>query len=409
MVTTPQNLAANQLSEEAVRDLMILNEAFYAKFEAGDLHKQFKTIPVVHATSFHMWQYGNIKSSFLQRAHFIEAQARKNKKDVYRVESHQYIAESELEIDAYRDSAIFTATQRALKSQNFIQLIMVIEKRTVRRLWECLAYCDKADTIGAVTAKNPFGNSKHQMEFIKDNGLNSADIASKIASSDPLVVLEGAKLLPVVMETSALTLATGVGKNATKATEIKAEFVDATKFMADLLKLKSAVKRRTKMTFTKMDPEAFTVVRVPSGIYDALLAEKDLGNTLFTSANAHVRDMYPDSLTLHGFTIIEADEVFALYEQGDDDSASYHNIKVNYDANINDYSATVYGDGTKGSYPIAVTFTPRALVHAEIMPINFRTYKTENQQTTTAYFQESSDTLIVNPGHVAALMANPAK
>lgn len=394
--------SANQISEEIARNLMILTNAFYAEWIEGEIHKDFPSISVLHATSFHMWQYGQIKPQFLARAALIEPQARKGKKDVYSIGSHMYIAESRLEIDSYRDAPIFQQMMDELASQNFKQLVMIKEKRTIRKVMECMTY-GNADGGAPAEKQNPFAHADNLLTFLADDGLNSENITAQ-QSTDPKVVLEGAKNVPVVLETTAVTLT--VGDNATKATELKASQIDGEKLIEDLFNLRSQYMSRTERQLIKPAKKPLGVVRVPRQVLDALRRVRDLGNADFTSVNTDLMTKYPEALGVAGFTIIPADESFAIFEQAD--SGSYHALPVNATPAVIDYTAKPFKDGTEGYFCFAFAYTSDALVHAEVMPIQFRLFQTPQQQSMTQYFQASNDTVIVEPGQVCGLVVKPA-
>lgn len=395
-ITAP---AANQISEEIARNLMILTNAFYAEWIEGELHKDFPSISVLHATSFHMWQYGQIKPQFLARAALIEPQARKGKKDVYSIGSHMYIAESRLEIDSYRDAPIFQQMMDELASQNFKQLMMIKEKRTVRKVMECMTYGDFDDADA-----NPFSNAANALHFIADDGLNSANLPAEALSSNPNYVLEGAKTVPVVKESTAVTLTTG--DNATNALELKASHIDGDKLIQDLFDLRSSYMSRTERQLIKPAKKPLGVVRVPRQVLDALRTVANLGNADFTSVNTDLLTKYPEALGVAGFTIVPADETFAIFEQAD--TGAYHNLPVNATPAVIDYSKVAFTDGTDGYFCFAFAYTTDALVHAEVMPIQFRLFQTPQQQSMTQYFQSSNDTVIIEPGQVTGLVTKPA-
>lgn len=385
--------AANQISQEIARNLLILTNAFYAEWVEGELHKDFMSISVLHADSFHMWEYGNIRPQFLARAALIEPQARKGKKSVYSIGSHMYIAESRLEIDSYRDAPIFQQMMDELSSQNFVQLLMIKEKRTVRKLFECLTY--------GIGSENEFARADRMFTVIADDGLNSDGI-SKANSTDPMVILENSKQAPVVLATSAIT------GTATKALEVETADVNGEALIEDLFKLRTTYLARTERRLIKDKRAELGVIRTTRNILDALRKVANLGNADYTSMNRDMMTKYPEAIAVAGFTVVPADSTFAIYDQGDDPAVSYHNLPVNSPEAAQDYSKFAFGAGHEGSFVVAFAYGKDALIHAEVMPIQFRLFQTPQQQSMTQYFQAANDTVIINPGSVCALVVDKA-
>lgn len=392
-------------NQEIDRIALYLHEAMHQSISEGIVHRDFPTIPVIHTDSFTLNQFSQVYPSFLERMGEIKETSRKHKKETYFVATHAYIAEGRLDIDSLRDSLYFQSMMDMLTSQNFKMLIRIKEKRTIRKVVECMTYGDAADATA-----NEFAKSTVLFNFIADDGENS-DSLTATQRSNNLYVFEGAKWVPTVRETTALTLTAA----ETDALKIKKTQVDGAKLVEDLINLHDAYNTRAERDLIMGSEDMLSVVRMPRPLFSAIKSVDAVTNADFTDANRNALTAYPEALMVGGLTIVPDDTFFALYEQSDDKGANIKNIEVNYDQNVHDYSKAVFGDGTgsaladgaAGHFPVAVAYTRGALIHAEVMPIRLRMFRTEKQQMTTMYFEMSSDTIIKNPGEVIGLVAKP--
>ena len=380
-------LPATSVDFEQLRLAMLLNKALYAMKDAGEIHKDFVSMPVIHTDSFELYQFSHVYPKFLQRGGEIVATSSKNKKDVYHVESHMYIAEGRFDIDAFRDSTYFTAMKNMITSQNAIQLQQVNEKRTIRKLFEALGY---EPTLGSGTV----------YEFIEDNGDNSEDIAAA-KLNDPLVVLEGAKWNPTVILSEGVTFAAG----ETSANLLTTDNVDGAVLAKEIIALRSAYEDRASKDLQKGSTAPISVLRVAPAVFDALRAEKDLGNRDVTSENTNLQTSYVNALSVGGFTVVKGTHAFSLYEQGDDQSVKASNLPVNMPNRKVAYTYDKTTFDTATNYVIAFAYTSDALVHADVMPIRMRTAREDLQQLSVMYFETSSDTFIINAGETMGILA----
>lgn len=252
----PANLPAHQpeyTNQEIDRIALYLQEAIYASIDEGSVHRDFPTISVIHSDSFTMNQFSQVYPSFLERMGVIKETSRKHKKDTYRVESHTYIAEGRLDIDAFRDSLYFQSMMDMLTSQNFKMLIRIKEKRTIRKVVECMTYGDADDATA-----NEFANAANLYHFIADDGQNS-DALTEEQRTNKLHVFEGAKWVPTVRESSALTLTAA----NTSALTINKVQVSGPDLVEDIINLKDAYEARAERDLILGSSDMLSVLRLP--------------------------------------------------------------------------------------------------------------------------------------------------
>lgn len=393
----PANLPAHQpeyTNQEIDRIALYLQEAVNASISEGTVHRDFPTIQVIHSDGFTLNQFSLVYPSFLERMGVIKETSRKHKKDTYRVESHAYIAEGRLDIDAFRDSLYFQSMMDMLTSQNFKMLIRIKEKRTIRKVVECMTYGDADDA-----SANIFANATNLYHFIPDNGENSDDLTEE-QRSNKLHVFEGAKWVPTVR------LANGITPTATttSALNVAVDEVNGPKLVEDITALKDAYEARAEVDLILGSNDPLLELRVPRNMFTAIKNVQSITNADFTDDNRNALTRYPEALLVGGMTVVPDNSFFSLYEQSDDSVAKRSNIAVNYNNLIHDYSKASFTNGTDGYFPVAVAYTRGALIHAEVMPVRLRMFRTEQQQMTTMYFETSSDTIIRNAGEVIGLV-----
>lgn len=382
-LTSPQAVDFEQL-----RLAMLLNKAAYAMKDAGEIHKDFVVMPVIYTDKFEMYQLSHIAAKFLTRGGQIIVDSAKNKKDVWHVESHMYIAEGRFDIDKFRDSQFFSAMKDMITSSNSRQLQQIIEKRTIRKLVECLNYHPTLGTTPYIEIAN--------------DGTNSENIPAA-QLNDPQYVLRNAKLNPVVTESTAVTFNTG----ETSALTLAIDSIDGTQMVKEIVALRAAYDDLYALRLIKDErAKPISDLHVAPAVFEVLKAEKDLGNKDVTSENTNLQTANVVALMVGGFRVVKGTSLFAFYEQTDD--TNYDDIAVNQPSRSVAYTYNKTTFATATAYPIAIAWTAEALVHAEVIPVRLRTARNEFQQLSAIYFETSSDTFIVNAGKVMGILAKGA-
>lgn len=373
---------------EQLRVAMLLNKAAYAMKEAGEIHKDFVVMPVIYTDKFEMYQLSHIAAKFLTRGGQIIVDSAKNKKDIWHVEAHMYIAEGRFDIDKFRDSQFFSAMKDMITSSNATQLQQIVEKRTVRKLVEALNYSEDHGTTPYITIENDGSNS----ENILPAQLN-----------DPQYVLKNAKLNPVVLESTAITF-DAAEDSALKLTEAN---IDGATMVKEIVKLRSQYDDMYALRLIKdKSAKPISDLHVAPAIFEVLKAERDLGNKDVTTDNSNLQTQNIVALMVGGFRVVKGTTFFSFYEQTDD--VNYDDIAVNQPNRSVAYTYDKTTFKTATAFPVAIAWTSEALVHAEVIPVRLRTARNDFQQLSAIYFETSSDTFIVNAGKVMGILAKGA-
>lgn len=373
---------------EQLRVAMLLNKAAYAMKEAGEIHKDFVVMPVIYTDKFEMYQLSHIAAKFLTRGGQIIVDSAKNKKDIWHVEAHMYIAEGRFDIDKFRDSQFFSAMKDMITSSNATQLQQIVEKRTVRKLVEALNYSEDHGTTPYITIENDGSNS----ENILPAQLN-----------DPQYVLKNAKLNPVVLESTAITFDAA----ETSALKLTEDNIDGATMVKEIVKLRSQYDDMYALRLIKdKSAKPISDLHVAPAIFEVLKAERDLGNKDVTTDNSNLQTQNIVALMVGGFRVVKGTTFFSFYEQTDD--VNYDDIAVNQPNRSVAYTYDKTTFKTATAFPVAIAWTSEALVHAEVIPVRLRTARNDFQQLSAIYFETSSDTFIVNAGKVMGILAKGA-